>query len=81
VRESVAVASAKERAFAAASVAGGVGALGILYLVNPSTSTLYPTCPFFWPLPDAIVRDAEACGPFTRSRGDRWRPHSGSILC
>lgn len=46
MRELVAVASAKERKVAAASVVGAVGTLGILYLVNPGTSTLYPTCPF-----------------------------------
>lgn len=41
-----AVASARERCSAAASVAGTVGVLGILYLIDPSTSTLLPTCPF-----------------------------------
>lgn len=25
-----------------------VCALGFLYLFNPGTSTLYPTCPFYW---------------------------------
>ena len=25
-----------------------VCALGFVYLFNPSTSTLYPTCPFYW---------------------------------
>ena len=40
--------SSKERMFAAASVVGAVGILGILYFVNPGTSTLYPMCPFLW---------------------------------
>lgn len=46
VQGPVAVASAKERMLAAASVLGAVGTLGILYLFNPGTSALYPTCPF-----------------------------------
>ena len=25
-----------------------VCALGLVYLFNPSTTTLYPTCPFYW---------------------------------
>ncbi len=40
------MASTKEWLSAAASVVGAAGVLGILYFVNPSTSTLYPTCPF-----------------------------------
>lgn len=36
----------RERLLAAASVMAAVGALGVLYFINPSTSTLYPTCPF-----------------------------------
>lgn len=39
-------AAARQRLLAAASVAGAAGVLGILYLFNPGTSTLYPTCPF-----------------------------------
>ena len=39
-------ASARERLFAAASVMVAAGTLGVLYFINPSTSTLFPTCPF-----------------------------------
>ena len=39
-------ASVRERLFAASSVVVVAGALGVLYLVNPGTSTLFPTCPF-----------------------------------
>lgn len=39
-------ASARERLFAAASVMVAVGTLGVLYFINPSASTLFPTCPF-----------------------------------
>lgn len=46
MRELVAVASVKERMFAAASVLGALATLGILYVFTPGTSALYPTCPF-----------------------------------
>jgi hypothetical protein len=36
----------RERLLAAASVLAAVGILGVLYVINPATSTLYPTCPF-----------------------------------
>lgn len=39
-------ASARERLFAASSVVAAAGALGVLYFVNPGTSTLFPPCPF-----------------------------------
>jgi hypothetical protein len=41
-------ASAGERLGAATFVAAALTVLGFLYLFNPSTSTLYPTCPFLW---------------------------------
>lgn len=41
-------AAAGERLGAAACVLAAVGALGFLYLFNPSTSTLYPACPFLY---------------------------------
>jgi hypothetical protein len=37
---------ARERLFSFAFVLMAVGALGFLYLFNPSASALYPTCPF-----------------------------------
>lgn len=37
-----------ERLRSAAFVLLAVCALGFVYLFNPSTSTLYPTCPFYW---------------------------------
>jgi hypothetical protein len=41
-------AAAGERLGAAACVLAVTSALAFLYLFNPSTSTLYPTCPFLW---------------------------------
>lgn len=46
--EGVAAVPARDRLPAAASVLGTVGVLGTLYIVNPGTSVLYPTCPFLW---------------------------------
>ena len=40
------MAPTRERLFAAASLVVAVVVLGLLYFVNPGTSTLYPTCPF-----------------------------------
>ncbi len=44
----VTVAGARERLRSAAFVLLAVTALGLLYLFNPATTSLYPTCPFFW---------------------------------
>lgn len=41
-------AAAGERLGAAACVLAATSVLAFLYLFNPSTSTLYPTCPFLW---------------------------------
>jgi hypothetical protein len=41
-------AAAIERLGAAACVLLATSALAFLYLFNPSTSTLYPACPFLW---------------------------------
>ncbi len=43
---STGLATAGERLRAAMFVAAATGALGFLYLFNPSTSGLFPTCPF-----------------------------------
>lgn len=43
---STGVAPAGERLVAAAFVVAAVSALGCLYLFNPSTTALFPTCPF-----------------------------------
>jgi hypothetical protein len=42
------MAETKERLSALTLVLAAAGALGFLYLFNPNTSTLYPTCPFLW---------------------------------
>jgi hypothetical protein len=40
--------AAGERLLAVACVLAATSALAFLYLFNPSTSSLYPTCPFLW---------------------------------
>jgi Protein of unknown function (DUF2752) len=42
------MAEIRERLLAFMFVSMAAGALGFLYLFNPSTSRLYPTCPFLW---------------------------------
>jgi hypothetical protein len=42
------VAGTNARLRSAAFVLLAVTALGFLYLFNPATTSLYPTCPFFW---------------------------------
>ncbi len=45
---SIGAGGAGQRLRAAAFVVTAMSVLGLLYLFNPSTSTLYPTCPFYW---------------------------------
>jgi hypothetical protein len=61
---SMGAATAGERLRAVALVVAAMSVLGFLYLFNPSTSTLYPTCPFSGSLV-ATVRDAGACARYT----------------